>query len=194
VQVGFLHKNSCECKMASRHGVGPSGKRPPQPFTGRERAHIHTRPASFSWQIETLVTFCGMVWLAGDGLRSVGRLIPHPRASALSCPSSAIYGSGFTAPASSVTGREPTFYLPRPALCYEDSSSCCRSRRHFSRNLLALANAATPRRCVVVGPRHNASALLRSAGSVIVGTEACDGEARCATLSKTSSSSAAHGQ
>ena len=64
----------------------------------------------------------------------------------------------------------------RPALCYEDSSSCCRSRRHFSRNLLALANAATPRRCVVVGPRHYASALLRSAGSVIVGTEACDGE------------------
>ena len=41
------------------------------------------------------------VWyggVAGEGLRSVGeeaKLSPHPRACALSCPSSAIYGPGY---------------------------------------------------------------------------------------------------
>ena len=50
-------------------------------------------------QIETFVTLCGMVWLRG-GLEAMvlGRLgrklSPHPRACALSCPSSAIYGPG----------------------------------------------------------------------------------------------------
>jgi hypothetical protein len=45
--------------------------------------------------IETFVTSCGMVRLAGEGLRSVGvDPSPHPRACALSCPSLAIYGPG----------------------------------------------------------------------------------------------------
>src|SRR5215208_1385531 len=46
-------------------------------------------------QIETSVTSCGMVGLQAMALGRLGRKpSPHPRACALSCPSSAIYGPG----------------------------------------------------------------------------------------------------
>src|SRR5215213_2840095 len=67
------------------------GSEPPQP---------PVRGSDLLSQIETFVTFCGMVGLRG-GLRAkvLGRLgrklSPHPRACALSCPSSAIYGPGY---------------------------------------------------------------------------------------------------
>src|SRR5215210_6021651 len=46
-------------------------------------------------QKETFVAFCGMVGLRAKVLGQLGRTSsPHPRACALSCPSSAIYGPG----------------------------------------------------------------------------------------------------
>jgi hypothetical protein len=98
----------------------------------------HARPTGFSHrvgvltlrssdplaQIETFVTFCGMVWLrgiTGEGLRSVGVApIPQPRACALSCPSLAVYragalwGSGLYN--AHVVGRAAP-PLARPSLC-----------------------------------------------------------------------------
>ena len=46
-------------------------------------------------QIETFVTFCGMVWVRAKVLGRLGRKpSPHPGACALSCPSLAVYGPG----------------------------------------------------------------------------------------------------
>src|SRR5829696_7227129 len=52
---------------------------------------VWARTAHHQPEIETSVTFCGMMGFAGDGLRSDGvDDLPYPRAGALSCPSSAI--------------------------------------------------------------------------------------------------------
>jgi hypothetical protein len=60
-------------------------------------------------QIETSVTFCGRVGLRAKVLGRLGRKpSPHPRACALSCPSSAIYGPG------SLGHLTRPFALPRP--------------------------------------------------------------------------------
>ena len=65
---------------------------------GRVGFPILHLPSAALALFETLVTSCGMVVFAGDGLRSVGGArirFPHPRAHALSfSPSSAIYGPG----------------------------------------------------------------------------------------------------
>jgi hypothetical protein len=46
-------------------------------------------------QLETFVTFCGMVWVRAKVLGRLGRKpSPHPGACALSCPSLAVYGPG----------------------------------------------------------------------------------------------------
>jgi len=69
--------------------------------------------------LATFVAFCGMVGLQAMVLGRLGRKSSsHPRACALSCPSHAVYGPGALG------------HLTRPALCYEDSTSCCRFLSH----------------------------------------------------------------
>src|SRR5215204_1600859 len=72
-------------------------------------------------QIETFVTFCGIVWLRAKVLGRMGwTTSPHLRAGALSCPPLAIYGPGsYGAPAFILPlGRARCVHpLTRPSLC-----------------------------------------------------------------------------